>query len=102
MGDLRALSQADADKLLDWVARGGHLVEDDLIPLLDSGQLAGAALDVFEQEPLLDPAHPLLRHPRVLSTPHGTPQCVIRITGHCAVLVTLLDGQPRQHAFEGR
>ena len=51
------------------VARGGHLVEDDLIPLLDSGQLAGAALDVFREEPL--PAHhPFWQHPKITITPH--------------------------------
>lgn len=53
------------------VARGAHLVEDDLIPLLDAGQLAGATLDVFEQEPL--PAdHPFWRHPKITVTPHGS------------------------------
>jgi glyoxylate/hydroxypyruvate reductase A len=51
------------------VARGAHLVEDDLIAALDAGQLAGATLDVFREEPL--PAdHPLWRHPKVLITPH--------------------------------
>jgi glyoxylate/hydroxypyruvate reductase A len=51
------------------VARGAHLVEDDLIPLIDSGHLAGAALDVFRQEPL--PAgHPFWRHPKITVTPH--------------------------------
>ena len=51
------------------VARGGHLVEDDLIPALDSGQLAGATLDVFHQEPL--PAdHPFWGHAGVTITPH--------------------------------
>jgi glyoxylate/hydroxypyruvate reductase A len=51
------------------VARGGHLVEEDLMPLLDSGQLAGAALDVFGEEPL--PAgHPFWRHPKITITPH--------------------------------
>lgn len=51
------------------VARGGHLVEEDLIPLIDSGHLAGATLDVFRQEPL--PAgHPFWRHPKITITPH--------------------------------
>ncbi|QKO20430.1 glyoxylate/hydroxypyruvate reductase A [Rhodoferax sp. BAB1] len=51
------------------VARGAHLVEEDLISLLDSGHLAGAALDVFRQEPL--PAgHPFWRHPKITVTPH--------------------------------
>jgi glyoxylate/hydroxypyruvate reductase A len=49
--------------------RGGHLVEPDLIPALDSGQLSGAALDVFREEPL-PPGHPFWRHPRILVTPH--------------------------------
>jgi glyoxylate/hydroxypyruvate reductase A len=50
-------------------ARGGHLVEEDLISALDSGQLRGATLDVFHTEPL--PAdNPLWRHPRVVVTPH--------------------------------
>ncbi|NML47296.1 glyoxylate/hydroxypyruvate reductase A [Ramlibacter sp. G-1-2-2] len=51
------------------VARGAHLVDEDLLALLDSGHLAGAALDVFRTEPL--PAdHPFWRHPKVTVTPH--------------------------------
>ncbi|MEK9662486.1 MAG: glyoxylate/hydroxypyruvate reductase A [Alphaproteobacteria bacterium] len=50
--------------------RGGHLVEEDLIPALDSGQLASATLDVFATEPL--PAdHPFWDHPAVTVTPHN-------------------------------
>ncbi|MCP4328661.1 MAG: glyoxylate/hydroxypyruvate reductase A [Alphaproteobacteria bacterium] len=50
-------------------ARGRHLVEEDLIPALDSGRLAGATLDVFREEPI--PAdHPFWRHPRITITPH--------------------------------
>ncbi len=51
------------------VARGGHLVEDDLLAALDSGHLAAATLDVFETEPL-PPEHAFWDHPRVLVTPH--------------------------------
>jgi len=51
------------------VARGAHLVDEDLIALLDSGHVAGATLDVFRTEPL--PAgHPFWSHPRILLTPH--------------------------------
>ncbi|MEJ8847166.1 glyoxylate/hydroxypyruvate reductase A [Variovorax rhizosphaerae] len=53
------------------VARGAHLVEDDLIPLLDAGQLAGATIDVFTAEPLA-PAHPFWRHPKITVTPHAS------------------------------
>ena len=51
------------------VARGSHLVDADLIALLDSGHLAGATLDVFRQEPL-PPEHPFWTHPRISVTPH--------------------------------
>jgi glyoxylate/hydroxypyruvate reductase len=51
------------------VARGAHLVDEDLIALLDSGHLAGATLDVFRQEPL--PAvHAFWKHPKITVTPH--------------------------------
>jgi glyoxylate/hydroxypyruvate reductase len=49
--------------------RGAHLVDEDLIPALDSGQLSAAALDVFREEPL-PPGHPFWQHPRILVTPH--------------------------------
>ena len=50
-------------------ARGGHLIEDDLIAALASGRIDCAILDVLQTEP---PAadHALLRHPRVIVTPH--------------------------------
>ena len=51
------------------VARGGHLVEEDLIALIDSGHLAGATLDVFRTEPL-PAAHPFWQHPKITVTPH--------------------------------
>ncbi|MDX1576068.1 MAG: glyoxylate/hydroxypyruvate reductase A [Kiloniellales bacterium] len=50
-------------------ARGGHLVDDDLLAALDEGQISSAALDVFNEEPL-PPDHPFWSHPRVVVTPH--------------------------------
>jgi glyoxylate/hydroxypyruvate reductase A len=50
-------------------ARGGHLVERDLIAALDSNHLSGATLDVFETEPL-PKDNPLWTHPKVTVTPH--------------------------------
>jgi phosphoglycerate dehydrogenase-like enzyme len=45
------------------------LRERDLIAALDAGQLSGAALDVFAEEPLR-PGSPLWRRPEILCTPH--------------------------------
>jgi len=50
-------------------ARGGHLIESDLIPALDSGKLAGVTLDVFSEEPL-PKDHPFWSHPKLVMTPH--------------------------------
>jgi glyoxylate/hydroxypyruvate reductase len=49
--------------------RGQHLVEEDLIPALDAGQLGGATLDVLHVEPAPDD-HPFWSHPKILLTPH--------------------------------
>ncbi|RMR09141.1 D-isomer specific 2-hydroxyacid dehydrogenase protein [Pseudomonas savastanoi pv. glycinea] len=51
------------------MGRGGHLIEQDLLQVLDSGQLSAAVLDVLQQEPA-DPAHPFWNHPQILLTPH--------------------------------
>ena len=51
-------------------ARGGHMVAQDMLAALDSGHIAGAALDVFEPEPL--PAESRFwSHPKVFLTPHA-------------------------------
>jgi glyoxylate/hydroxypyruvate reductase A len=51
------------------MARGGHVVDEALLAALDSGHIAGAVLDVFNQEPL--PAdHRYWTHPKVHVTPH--------------------------------
>lgn len=51
------------------VARGNHLVEEDLLEMIDNGHLSGASLDVFRKEPLTED-HPFWKHPKVKITPH--------------------------------
>jgi glyoxylate/hydroxypyruvate reductase A len=67
--NLSNLSRLLPDAYVINVARGGHLVDADLIALLGSGHLAGATLDVFRQEPL-PAAHPFWQHPKISLTPH--------------------------------
>jgi glyoxylate/hydroxypyruvate reductase A len=63
------LSQLQQGGYVINVARGKHLVDEDLLALIDSGHLAGAALDVFRTEPL--PAdHVFWQHPKITVTPH--------------------------------
>jgi len=72
------------------VARGAHLVDDDLLALIHSGHLAGAALDVFRTEPL--PAeHPFWREPTLTLTPHTsartlTQDSITQIVGKVAAM----------------
>jgi glyoxylate/hydroxypyruvate reductase A len=64
-----SLSRLRAGGYLINVARGGHLVEEDLLALVNAGRIRGAMLDVFQTEPL-PPGHPFWRHPDIIVTPH--------------------------------
>lgn len=78
------LSQLPQGAYLINAARGGHLVEQDLIDLLDSQHLAGATLDVAQQEPL--PAgHPFWQHPKIVLTPHNAAQSLV---GPCVAQIS--------------
>ena len=57
------------------VARGAHLVDEDLLALMDSGHVAGATLDVFRTEPL-PKDHAFWNHPRIAVTPHTSARTV--------------------------
>ena len=63
------LSRLPSGAYLINVARGRQVVDEAVLSALDSGQLAGAALDVFREEPLAA-NHPYWSHPKVLVTPH--------------------------------
>jgi len=65
----KTLAQLPRGAYLINVSRGGLLVEADLVAVIDSEHLAGAALDVFVTEPL-PPDSPLWRRTEILCTPH--------------------------------
>jgi D-3-phosphoglycerate dehydrogenase / 2-oxoglutarate reductase len=66
--DAQALAKCrDGVRILN-VARGPLVVDEDLQAALDSGKAGGAALDVFNSEPVTD--HPLFGYPNVIVTPH--------------------------------
>ena len=63
------LALMDETAWLVNVARGGHVVTDDLVDALHAGTIGGAALDVTDPEPLPD-GHPLWDLPNCIITPH--------------------------------
>jgi glyoxylate/hydroxypyruvate reductase len=83
------------------VGRGEHLVDEDLLAALQSGQLDGAALDVFAAEPLA-PAHPFWRHAKIVVTPHDA--CEVRVEAVATTLVAtadaIMNGRRPPHAID--
>jgi D-3-phosphoglycerate dehydrogenase len=72
MIDGQALSSMKRGVRIICTARGGLIDETALIGALESGQVAGAALDVFDQEP--PGLSALVAHPNVIATPHISAQ----------------------------
>jgi len=67
--DRQTFARMPRGAMLVNVARGGHLVQDDLLAALDGGQISAAVLDVTSPEPLPED-HPFWSHPAILLTPH--------------------------------
>ena len=98
MIDSASLGSMKPGALLINCGRGGLVDTDALVEALSSGHLGGAALDVFEEEPL--PAdHPLLGMEQVVLTPHCadmTPEGVELLNeGAVDNVIAFLEGRPR-------
>jgi glyoxylate/hydroxypyruvate reductase A len=83
------------------LARGAHVVDDDLLGALDTGQVGHAVLDVFNTEPL-PPAHRYWQHPGVTLLPHAAaltdPRSAAQVVAHN--LRSLREGHPLQHLVQ--
>ncbi len=92
--DARFLATMQPHAWLINVARGGHVVTDDLVASLQAGSIGGAALDVTDPEPLPD-GHPLWSLPNCIITPHvantpdmGLPLIAARVRDNVARFVS--------------
>ena len=84
-------------------ARGGIVHEGDLLAALDSGRVAGAAVDVWSEEPpVSDLVKRLIAHPRLVGTPHlgaNTSEAQVNVAVDVArQLVAFRDGELVEHA----
>lgn len=98
----RTFSQLQAGAYVINVARGAHLVEQDLLDQIDAGHVAGATLDVFRTEPL--PAdHAFRRHPRIRLTPHASARTLREdsLAQMIGKLQALARGEPLTGVVEG-
>lgn len=99
----RTLAQLPQGAHVVNVARGGHVVDADLLAALESGQISSATLDVFNQEPL--PAdHPYWHHPKVRVTPHIAGQSNPRTAAQGVALNVqrLRQGRPLENLIDPR
>lgn len=71
------------------VARGPHLVEEDLLEMIEKGHLSGAALDVFRKEPLPED-HPFWKNDKIKITPH-----IASVTNPATVVSQILENYRR-------
>ncbi|MEM7380804.1 MAG: glyoxylate/hydroxypyruvate reductase A [Bacteroidota bacterium] len=76
------------------VARGGHVVDQDILDVIDSGHLSGACLDVYHREPL-EKEHTFWQHPKIHMTPH-----IASVSDIASVVPQLLENYRRLQSGE--
>ena len=92
------LAQLPPGAFLVNAGRGGHLVDADVVAALESGQLSGALLDVFDEEPL-PKEHRYWSHPNVMVTPHIAATTPIKDA--CAQIVAKISAMERGEVVSG-
>ena len=92
------LAQLPRGAFLVNAGRGGHLVDADVVAALDSGQLGGALLDVFHDEPLPN-GDAYWSHPNVIVTPHIAATTPIKDA--CAQIVAKITALARGEVVSG-
>jgi D-3-phosphoglycerate dehydrogenase len=100
IGTEQIAAMKDGVRLLN-VARGGIIDEQALADAVASGKVAGAAIDVFTEEPAA-PANPVLANPRIIVTPHlgaSTAEAQERVAMDVAEqIVDIFNGRPARYA----
>jgi len=83
------------------LARGSHLITEDLLTALDSGHIASAWLDVVDQEPLPRNS-PLWHHPAIIITPHSaaSPSRREKAIHAASVIHAIEQGQEAPHLYD--
>ncbi|KAF7774277.1 gyoxylate/hydroxypyruvate reductase A [Pseudoalteromonas citrea] len=89
--------QVPAHCVLINVARGQHLIDEDLIWALDNNKLAGATLDVFSEEPLPS-EHPFWHHPLITMTPHCA--AITDLTSVCEQITININASNEQRPLQ--
>ena len=97
----RQLAAMEDHACLVNVARGRHVVTDDLVAALDGGEIAAAGLDVTDPEPLPD-GHPLWALPNCLITPHTANTQEMALPVLTARITTNVARFARGEILEGR
>ena len=97
----RAFAALPRGAALISIGRGNQVVEADLLAALDSGQIGGASLDVFREEPL-PPESPFWAHPRAIVTPHVASMTIPDTAAEAvaANIRRLHAGQPLLHVVD--